>query len=483
MVCLLVALVWSNAITKPPARDEQMYCTAAVLMSKGALPYRDFSYAAQLPYHPLLLATAYRLTGTSYYLLLGRLISVCCDVVVVLVLIWHYLSLGGRWGLWAGLGAASLYVLNPIVSYANGYAWNHDLVQALVLSSLVGYQRHRQGILTPAAIGLALGLAIFSRITVVLTVPAFILGFWYREHGKARYLVVLAMISGLILAAVWPVLVILRAPGAFWLELVTIPRLYGRWLSQIGMVYDKWALTISCLASPGYILTIGLLIIAGLVAGRRCINAPFLVCLGCASAFFAAAFIPPTMWIQYWAIPLPFLLAGLAWSVHAVGSAFRRNLITVAIWLGALLLLALDPQSIRSITSIWRPDQWVPIALHNQYIGLFRHAKPGGLVLTLGPLWPLEAGCSIYPELSCGSIIFRAADQLTDRQRRLARVVGPGSVHELIDRMPPDAVLVGVEDQMFAFLESTLLAAVGSQWDHSSLPAGAILWYRRSDRP
>ncbi|MGD8786597.1 MAG: hypothetical protein PVJ60_04165, partial [Phycisphaerales bacterium] len=55
LILIVISLaIFGNSMTKPLARDEQMYCTGAVLLSQGKMIYRDFSYAAQLPYHPLL---------------------------------------------------------------------------------------------------------------------------------------------------------------------------------------------------------------------------------------------------------------------------------------------------------------------------------------------------------------------------------------------------------------------------------------------
>ena len=79
----LLLCVFSNSMLKPLSRDEHMYCTAAVLMSQGKTIYKDFSYIAQLPYHPLLLAAVYKITNTSHFLLTARVVSVICDFLIV----------------------------------------------------------------------------------------------------------------------------------------------------------------------------------------------------------------------------------------------------------------------------------------------------------------------------------------------------------------------------------------------------------------
>jgi hypothetical protein len=87
MIVVLGAALLANSMTKEVGRDEQMYCTAGVLLGQGQMIYRDFSYPTQLPCHPLLLATLYRGLGTTYYLLIGRLVSVVCDVLVVIFIL------------------------------------------------------------------------------------------------------------------------------------------------------------------------------------------------------------------------------------------------------------------------------------------------------------------------------------------------------------------------------------------------------------
>ncbi|NQV35577.1 MAG: hypothetical protein HQ515_22980 [Phycisphaeraceae bacterium] len=52
-IAALAGLMFVNAMNKGPSRDEQMYCTAGVLLSQGLAIYSDFSYVSQLPYHPV----------------------------------------------------------------------------------------------------------------------------------------------------------------------------------------------------------------------------------------------------------------------------------------------------------------------------------------------------------------------------------------------------------------------------------------------
>ena len=73
ILAILSLVILSNSMTKPVGRDEHMYCTGAVLLAQGKIIYRDFSYVAQLPYHPLLYATL-----LQHFQLLG-----CASIIFV----------------------------------------------------------------------------------------------------------------------------------------------------------------------------------------------------------------------------------------------------------------------------------------------------------------------------------------------------------------------------------------------------------------
>ena len=82
LIVLSVAIL-ANSMSKPLGRDEQMYCTGSALLAQGKMIYRDFSYAAQLPYHPLLCAALFRIFNITHYLLISRMLSAFFDILVL----------------------------------------------------------------------------------------------------------------------------------------------------------------------------------------------------------------------------------------------------------------------------------------------------------------------------------------------------------------------------------------------------------------
>ena len=175
MLFILSLAVLANTMSKPVGRDEQMYCSGAVLMSQGKMIYRDFSYAAQMPYHPLLCAVLFKLFGTTHYLLVGRIVSCVCDILVMLGIVGIYRHIFRSFtisGMILGLCAVVLYLFNPLVDYANGYAWNHDVVIFCVVLSLWLFIstdfEQKSKYWRIAAIGALLTFATCMRITTVL---------------------------------------------------------------------------------------------------------------------------------------------------------------------------------------------------------------------------------------------------------------------------------------------------------------------------
>jgi hypothetical protein len=497
-VIVLVALAMvllGNGMTKATGRDEQMYCTAGVLVSQGMVPYRDFAYASQLPCHPLLYAAAFRITGTTHYLLAGRLVSVACDllVLILIVIIYRGIIPGSYACLWLGLAAAVLVAFNPLVSYASGYAWNHDVVVLLVMFSLwllvsIGPSRPVYA-WRAAAIGLCLSLAAGMRVTTILVIPLFMAALAWRAKDLAILTRgwLLPFAAGSLAAAIWPVWVFLLAPEAFWCDLVVIPAIYGRWLHEIGMAYDRLGLTRDCLTTPGYlaifVLLAGLVILAGRRrAGERTVHpASLMVSAGLAAVFSLIAFIPPTLWPQYWAIPVPFLVVTLAWPLSRLaqgGSGGRMAIAGLLVGLAVIITVAANPLALWGAPLATDPAAWEPLKVHHLASDIVAHAEgTRRRVLTLAPLLALEGGGTIYPELSCGSIIYRVADQLTAEQRRLVRVAGPSSIVDLARANPPDVVVVGAEDRRFAFLEKPLEEVADPDWGRRDYPNGPVVYY------
>ena len=521
LVVLAIAL-FANSMTKPIGRDEQMYCTAGVLLAQGRMIYRDFSYVAQMPYHPLLYATAFKILNTTHYLLVGRIISSLSDILVMLCIVGIYRHIFKPFAVSAallGLAGAVLYVFNPLADYANGYAWNHDVVIFCVVASFwlfISTDFQKPKYLRIAAIGALLTFATCMRITTVLVELLFFVCLLLRPAGslKQRLKTALPFVAAAACVLIWPLWVIAHAPRAFFLNLVTIPTLYGQWLHEIGMVHNKFDLTFSCLTTPGYFALIVLTIYLCAVVlaprikfavshkkhpshGRRGMSDELLAAL-LPLFFFIIALIPPTMWRQYLAMPVPFLVIGCAYPLlylkkltGKTGPEKNRNitsLLAVALVIfSAFTAIVSYPILLKRILVLTIPESWEPVRLHKISEDIAeqlntKHSKlktqNSKLILTLAPLLALEGGCDIYTELSAGSIIYRIADLLPPDDRRTTHTAGPQTIAPILQKDPPSAVILGLERGKLATLEDPLQAVVKPDWQRKSYDNGLIVYFK-----
>ena len=497
---LLGAALLANSMTKDLGRDEQMYCTAGALLGQGQMIYRDFSYPSQLPYHPLLLAALYRGFGTTHYLLVGRLVSVACDVLVVIFILLIYRSIFARHrrdGLLFGLAAAALYVFNPLVDYAAGYAWNHDVVILCIVASLWFFVttdfQSKSRLWRIGAMGALLTVATFMRVTTALVELLFLAAVLLTAGGSLgnRIRSALPFLAAAVVVALWPLWVIAQAPRAFWLNLVQIPTLYGRWLHEAGKTFGKAALTLDCLATPGSLLLLMLAAYAVWTAIRERSNldGPEKRKAGLAALLslllFVIAYIPPTMWHQYLAVPVPFIVIAIAYPLAALRrrcdesqSKSGYRLTCGLVGAVALVSILVYPVVLYRCLFLAVPEKWTPVELHKLSVNIAAGIKEPGPVLTLSPLHALEGGRDIYPELSCGSIVYRAADRMSASQRQITHTVGAETIASLVDAHRPAGIIVGAEPSYFAFLEDPLRKLAPPDWQRDTY-GGALQVYRR----
>jgi hypothetical protein len=522
VILILVALslaILANSMTKPLGRDEQMYCTAGSLLAQGKMIYRDFSYPAQMPYHPLLYAALFKMLNTTHYLLVGRMLSVVCDILIVVCIVGIYRHIFKSFAVSAmllPLAAAVLYVFNPLVDYANGYAWNHDVVVLFVVLSFWLFvstdfqQKSRYWRI--AVIGALLTLATCMRITTALVqLLFFVILLSVRtpqeaqpaESIKQRIKTISPFLIAAGIVLVWPVWVIAQAPRAFFLNLVKIPMLYGEWLHKIGLIHNKFNLTFTCLTMPGYfaliVLTIYLwLVIVCLRRRLKISNAQNLLLAALLPlTFFIIALIPPTMWRQYLAMPVPFLVMSLAYPLLylrklANKSSSNKHFKVASVFVAVCVLVAVVsyPVVLYRTVMVFVPETWVPIQVHkvsediaeklktqNHVLSAVEGSK---FILTLAPLYALEGGCEIYPELSAGSIVYRIADSMTPADRAVTHTVGPKTLGALLEKDPPSAVLLGVE--MKRLEEPLFESAVGLErenWETKTYDTGPTVYFKR----
>ncbi|MHC4396250.1 MAG: hypothetical protein ACYS1A_11415 [Planctomycetota bacterium] len=501
-VIILSLAIFSNSMTKISGHDEQMYCTAGVLLADGKMIYRDFSYVAQLPYHPLLCAAMFKIFDTTYYLLTTRILSSLCDVLIVVCIIGIYCRVFGTLaveGRLLGIAGAVLYLFNPFVDYANGFAWNHDpVILSVCLSFWIFIStdfKQKSKYLRIAAIGALLTFATCMRITTALVQVVFFAALLTCPAGaiKQRFRNILPFQIATAVVLIWPVWTIISAPQAFLLNIFRMPVLNSEWLHEAGMVFNKFDLTLTALIMPGYpqLILIAVYLCAAMAYQWRKLKIPnarnALLAALMALTFLIIAFIPLTMWRQYFAVPVPFIIISFACPLFYLKKLTVNSKpnwsFRVAWVLTALCTLALIHYNwfvLRRIPKVFNLRCWEALRIHRISEDIAQRTKEPKLVLTLAPLYALEGGCDTYSEFSAGSFVYRIADTMTADERKATNAVGPETLEQLLQQRPPSALILNVEFKLLEIpLFETAILPEQEKWERKIYKNGPIVYFRR----
>ena len=138
VLILLSLFIFSSSMGKKAVNAEHASCAAGVLLTKGKMIYRDFACVAQMPYHPFLCAALYKVLNTTYYLFSARLLTVVCDILIVISIIGIFRHIFSEFpvaGWLLGMAMAIMCVFNVHFSKVSGFAMNHDFMILCVLVS------------------------------------------------------------------------------------------------------------------------------------------------------------------------------------------------------------------------------------------------------------------------------------------------------------------------------------------------------------
>ena len=492
------SLSFSRAIRAGSNHDEHQFIASAELWAgQGLLPYRDYAYF-HLPNLVFVYGLVFRLT--EYKLLAARLLSALCITgiagLLYLFSLHTFKKLSSSQGHLVGAGSVLLFTANPLVAYTGSFAWNHNLALLLaLLAFMLHWQSARQA--RPGRwiflSGLCLGLAVGTRLSFASTLIPFVavLYFYPGQRSAAEILKRLGVFGAGFIVSLLPVLVLFAlAPQNFIFGNFTYARLNTFYREEAGFfgppnpmsVVEKGAYFWDfLLPQPGHLLTFVAVLCLGFTpllveAWQRkeslfeplflLLTVPF-VSLG--------ALLPTPAWYQYYAAPLPFAVLALVYGMavlarrHPPGRAW-----VMALFLQLVLVANLYQWGdYRRISFLLHPEAWRPIMMHDLGVQV-AELGAGKDVLTLAPIYPLEAGLSIYPEFATGPFAWRTAPMLSPGERAALGLVSSQDLERFLEDRPPGAVLVGFEGELESALNEYALAH-GYRWVELGVETGVWL--------
>lgn len=485
----ILLLLFVRAMARELNHDEEQFLAPpALLLQSDLLPYRDYPC-----FHTpnLIFVFAALFAATPHFLLATRCFNASCAALLLLLLFgftvrrFRFLA-EGRW--LVGLGVALLLSLNPFFRFTAGRAWNHDLAVLAVVAAFLAFlqagKSERRPWLWIAACGGLVGLATGTRLSFAPLVAPFAFAtllFPVRERKR-----ILGLTSyGLgVAGALLPVaLLFWAAPREFIFDNFTCNgavNLLFREQTVPGEIafWNKLSFPFQFfLRSPSDILLIaGFIFFAvrpwwrsGLSGWRNDREISLLLLI--LPFLFIGSWAPMPSYRQYYYPFVPFLLLG-----NVIGLARERPFRPRTLQLLALTLIVSLFETTSALTSslgIFRPSTWPVFSVHKKAEAIAA-LLPRGRVLTLAPLFPLEAGRQIYPQFATGPFAWRTAALVDPQHRARYGLVAPADLERLLAAEPPAAILTGVEHQD---LEWPLIDYARSHgYVSHSLPDRGTLW-------
>ena len=429
--------------------EHQFVAPAAALASDGLQPYRDFPLF-HLPHLLFLYAALSRVFDHPF--LVARLVSVLCSFATAALIFqecWRNPPFGDpRWR-FAAVGAVVFLVLDPLFFFTTGRAWNHDTSGFLVVLATILQVNAARRDSIPHAIASAVcgGLAAGTRLTCAPILIPLWFSIWFFPAPIRRR----AKIAGTYLIAATAAL----GPSLYYLFAHTEPFLFGNFqfprlrlldpenerirksmhpLRKLRFFFKEVALPSLPLFLTYIVFTV-----------RRRADFTFATTLVIAILPFAllGCFAPSRYQYQHFFIVTPLLVLGVVYGISSA-SPCRK-------WALAWLILSVLTCSLSflykssSSLSFAPVDDWFPNRIAR--IGArLRELSPRGPILTLAPIYPIEAGLRTYPEFSTGPFAWKSARFVSPERRERLHVIAPDDLEAFLAATPPGAILTGVEE-------------------------------------
>jgi hypothetical protein len=486
---LVLPFVLSLGMTKNLSHDEHQHVAAGALIAReGLLPYRDFPHF-HTPYLAFAYAALFRMS--DHLVMAARLLSVGCATALLGMLGAIAYSLfwarGRGFATLACAGTVLLGLTTTLFSQTAGHAWNHEpslfLVVLAFLAHVAGLRAARSGWFVVS--GLLLGLAIGTRLTCAPLVAPFGLALLLYPTAGWRWGRVLGFSGGLLLGLA----------GLFYFFAIVPEQTYfGNFdFAKVNITYRLASgepRTMTLLTKLRFFFKVIVRLDAGLfLAGLLPLLAVFLALRGTAQRLrfelrflllllpflFLGSFVPSPLFDQYFLPLVPFLLLiglyALA-SIPPESPWFRR---TWAVGAAAVLLsLGMGWHGYRDLPDVFVLRKWDVLNMHARAQQL-RSSIPRGRILTLAPIYPLEAGLSIYPAFSTGSVSWRVSPFVEPAKAARLGMISQASLEQALHDAPPQGVLLGVEN-----IGEDLLSQYAHRHGYTPVPVpldeGSKLW-------
>ena len=462
----ILGFLFASSMAKNLNHDEHQFIAPAVLLAQGSLqPYRDFPLF-HLPNLVFIYAALFRVFDHPF--LVARCFSVLCAFGTAALIFrecWHHPPFGlTRCRIAAAITVALFLVLDPLFFFTTGRAWNHDSAALLIiLATILQVKAARQDSIPLAtASAISAGLAAGIRLTVAPILIPLWFSIWFFPAPMRRRAIIAAIYVATATAAL--------APSLYYLAAHTDPFLFGNFEFQRLRLLDpenerirktmhplrKLRFFFKEVALPSFPLFLGFIAFAVVPASKFFRNRTqklFGTALVAAILPFAliGCFTPSRYQYQHYFIIIPLLVLGIVFGIASIQSPRKWMLIAAPI----LSLICFCRFIYTSSSEVFPGPigDWFPNRI-SRIADQIAEKCPQGPILTLAPIYPMEASLKTYPEFSTGPFAWKSAHFISRERRRALHLIVPDDLAQLISEKPPGAILTGVEE---AALEKPLI--------------------------
>ena len=509
VLIILLLVIFASSMAKSYVDTEHVTCAAGVLLTKGKMIYRDFACVSQMPYHPFLYAAVFKVLNTSYYLLVGRILTVVCDILVVISIIGIFRRVFASFpitGRLLGIAMAFVCVFNCHFDDTNGFALDHDfailciLVSFWLLVSTDFQQRPRY--LRIGAMSALLTLATCLHFIVVFVPLLFLIILLIQrgESGEQRLKTVLSFLIAPFIILILPAWTMLQAPRAFFINVFEMPILKIQFIHKtqlmMGMTLDdKLAQTLSYLTDPAgvYPFLIVVCLTVLIVLGRHKLelwnlkNAVLAILVPV--ILLIIALCSPQLMYENFAILIPFVIISFAYPLlylrmlQTNGPPRLFNIASIIVIACAFSQVVSQPLLLLRTSLIFRPRNWVPMKVHKIAEEVAQKTKEPKLIVTLAPLYALESGCEIYPELSSGWDGCKIASMISASKRKITNTLDAETFKEMIVERPPSGIVIDIDPRFedVSRVGLVLLRIAKTKWPEQEYDES--VWERKEYSP
>jgi len=462
---VLAAAVFFHIMTAPININEQNYIPGGVLYKQYTL-YRDYPYV-QMPYLPIIYGIFYKLTGTSYYFLTGRLFTLFFTLASAVFL--YLIAYKFTGSFYYSILTPVLFCLNDVIMVPMKESSNYIMPIAFSLAGFYFFAaslaKSKTSIMGILVSGFFVSAAAGSRLLYAPIAAAYLLTVVFYPNSFSLLArikkIILPFGLGALIGQLPTIYYMIIDYNAFVVNNLIYHSLTAKWFEMTGPFErltfpGKWWFAFKIFRSfPGNSVLIVIFIVLLSVIFiqnkywplKNLKNLPYELVLIILIVVIAAItmFIPRPIYIQYFALPAPFIILFIS---YAYGNIKIKKKAAINLLLLAAVFAALAgsvPQYYRLAASYSGFENLTPLKVHNNAMEMRRsigEVKDGDKVATLYPVLVLDSNLEIYNELATGLWLYPVADLIPQKYRKNLVYVSRFEIYDFFKKNQPKAILV-----------------------------------------